>query len=46
MVRRTNRKKPKSDGFQGKACSVFLVASAQSGYSLQLVRSSSGVDGL
>lgn len=46
MVRRTNRKKPKSDGFQGKACSVFLVASAQSGSSLQLVRSSSGVDGL
>lgn len=46
MVLCTNMKKPKSDGFQGKVCSVFLIASTQSGYSLQLVRSSSGVDGL
>lgn len=39
-------KKPKSDGFRGKVCSVFLIASALSGDSLQLVGSSSGVDGL
>lgn len=37
-------KKPKSDSFLGKVCSVFLIT--LSGYSLQLVRSSSWADGL
>lgn len=38
-------KKPKSDGFQGKVCSVFLVASARSGCSLPPVGRSGGADG-